>query len=211
MSVGGGQTKSIAAIRTALSKIISLNNDFSAVLREHEDTYPLTKTKSVNTSPGDRKRKLEGLNEPEKSKKKADTILEKSCNQPHQVETEEEGCNKTIWNVSSITGKAILEELEKNAASLNVDICVAAKSLVIAQVKLMAGLARDGENFDRIDCNFRILFSRGTAPGPRLFRHRGAGRHECHAAPLVDTTTALILLLTKERSRDRCYSPSCYI
>ncbi|ROT71101.1 hypothetical protein C7M84_010591 [Penaeus vannamei] len=164
MSVGGGQTKSIAAIRTALSKIISLNNDFSAVLREHEDTYPLTKTKSVNTSPGDRKRKLEGLNEPEKSKKKADTILEKSCNQPHQVETEEEGCNKTIWNVSSITGKAILEELEKNAASLNVDICVAAKSLVIAQVKLMAGLARDGENFDS---KARVRFLRGRT---------GAGR-----------------------------------
>ncbi|XP_047485099.1 uncharacterized protein LOC125036506 [Penaeus chinensis] len=164
MSFGGGQTKSIGAIRTALAKIISLNNDFSAVLREHEDTHPLTKNKAVNASVEDRKRKQEDWNAPENSKKKAVTILEQTCIQPHKAEAEDAGCNKTIWNVSSITGKAILEELEKNAMSLNVDISVAAKSLVIAQVKLMAGLARDGENFDRdlegIISTTRLLVSR---------------------------------------------------
>lgn len=134
------------AIQTALAKVIHLHNDFPAVLRENKDGKFNMKMVS------DRRNFIDG--------NKFDTAKisgnksKKICN-PEKVvnnKLDNKGADSDIHEevregVSRITNEVILEQIELEAKSLGVDASVAARSLVLAQVKVLARLLHDEHDY----------------------------------------------------------------
>ncbi|XP_071528013.1 uncharacterized protein [Panulirus ornatus] len=137
--------KGHAAVRAALAKIIDLHNDFPAVLREAGDGCSSTK-KSIVSIGSHTASNVDNIGKKE-IKGKESKIIHRSEQPGNEVLNKEEvHTDATYEDLSDITKKVILEQIEVEAESLGIEVSVAATSMVLAQVKLLARLIQDGQD-----------------------------------------------------------------
>ncbi|XP_045600459.1 uncharacterized protein [Procambarus clarkii] len=133
-------------IRAALAKVIHLHNDFPAVLRENEDGNFKTKM-IISASKRMEANKADMVKIGEKESKKICSSKQSTDKLFNKNGTDLDVQVETSEGISSITKEVILEQIEEEAESLGVEVSVAAKSLVLAQVKLLARLVQEGQDY----------------------------------------------------------------
>ncbi|CAL4162155.1 unnamed protein product, partial [Meganyctiphanes norvegica] len=135
----------LTGVRTALAKIVQLHHDFPAVLRELGDLEHTPSKEENSVENGDNRenaRKKHSIDRDPNNK-----VNEENSRKKHCIEGQ---TDKLISkDYCGMTESLVIEQLEKEAASLNVEVSVAATSLVKAQVKNIIGASKDDTNYNR--------------------------------------------------------------
>ncbi|XP_042231617.1 uncharacterized protein LOC121872690 isoform X4 [Homarus americanus] len=138
---------SYGAVRVALAKIIHLHSDLPAVVRENRDGHCSTNksTVPIGNYMNDNTVGIE-----EKTERESKRICSSKHFPQKKLTKDEVDANdheETYEGVSQITKEVILEQIESEAESLGVEVCMAAKSMIMALVKLLAHLVQEGKHY----------------------------------------------------------------